>query len=308
MSDPGFGNFDNAEVAYLTVFNGFLYASTVNYNTGFEVWKTDGTILRDGKYRWTRVIKDGYGDTYNQWGMTMVPFRDNLFVGTATGAGMVLKNGQPVGRRAFDLIRLDKHDRAMLIVGASVPDDPPEGWPTFRIPVSGWQAGFGNPYNDYVWHMAAHEGWFYLATYDETSHILLMANAALMGGLPPVGPLPAPLLELRRGLDDMGLKKLSREKRAIVNGLMYALDSRDAAAAADYIQQMLSHFGGADLYKTINGVHWVPVTTNGFDNYMNFGFRRLLSLRLDDIEGLVIGTANAYTGHPLGGCEILIGR
>ena len=72
MSDPGFGNFDNAEVAYLTVFNGFLYASTVNYNTGFEVWKTDGTILRDGKYRWTRVIKDGYGDTYNQWGMTMV--------------------------------------------------------------------------------------------------------------------------------------------------------------------------------------------------------------------------------------------
>ena len=102
-------------------------------------------------------------------------------------------------------------------------------------------------------------------------------------------------------------RSFSREKREIVNGLMYALDSRNAAAAADYIQQMLSHFGGADLYKSINGVHWVPVTTNGFDNYMNFGFRRLLSLRLDDIEGLVIGTANAYTGHPLGGCEILIG-
>lgn len=308
VSDPGFGNTDNAEVAYLAVFNGFLYASTVNYKTGFEVWKTNGRVLPNGKYRWTRVIKDGFGDTWNQWGMTMVPFQDHLFVGTASGAGMVLKNGVPVGRRAFDLIRLDKHDRAKLIVGATTPDDPLPGWPEHRIPISGWRAGFGNPYNDYVWHMAAHDGWFYMGTYDETSHILLMANAALMGGLPPSGPLPPPLQELRTGLDAMDLKSMSREERAVVIGLTSAIDARDQTATADYIEQMLALFGGADLFKSRNGVHWVPVTTNGFDNHMNFGFRRLLSVDEDGLEGLVIGTANAFTGHPKGGCEILIGR
>jgi hypothetical protein len=296
-------------VAYLAVFNGYLYASTVNYNTGFEVWKTDGTLLPDGKYKWIQVIKDGFGDTYNQWGMTMVPFRDHLFVGTATGAGMVIKNGYPVGRRAFDLIRLDKHDRAMLIAGKSIPDDPPEGWRTFRKPLSNMQAGFGNPYNDYVWHMAVHDDWFYLATYDETSHILLMANAALMGGLPPEGALPPPIQELRQGLEAMDPKQMSKEERSVVTGLIQAIDSRNAPDAVGGVQQMLALFGGADLWKSINGVHWTPVTINGFDNYMNFGFRRLLSLHQDDeLNGLFLGTANAFTGHPKGGCEILVGR
>src|SRR5512137_1604426 len=41
---------------------------------------------------------------------------------------------------------------------------------------------------------------------------------------------------------------------------------------------------------------------------MNFGFRRLLSVDEDGLKGLVVGTANAFTGHPKGGCEILIGR
>jgi hypothetical protein len=38
-------------------------------------------------------------------------------------------------------------------------------------------------------------------------------------------------------------------------------------------------------------------------------FRRLLSLHQDDeLDGLFLGTANAFTGHPKGGCEILVGR
>jgi hypothetical protein len=89
---------------------------------------------------------------------------------------------------------------------------------------------------------------------------------------------------------------------------MRAIDARDQTATAHYIEQMLALFGGADLFKSPNGVLWVPVTTNGFDNYMNFGFRRLLSVDEDGLQGLVIGTANAFTGHPKGGCEILIGR
>jgi hypothetical protein len=135
-----------------------------------------------------------------------------------------------------------------------------------------------------------------------------MANATLMGGFPPSGPLPPPLQELRTGLDAMDLSSMSREKRAVVIGLMSAIDARYQTATAYYIEQMLALLGGADLFKSRNGVHWVPVTTNGFDNHMNFGFRRLLSVDEDGLKGLVIGTANAFTGHPKGGCEILIGR
>jgi hypothetical protein len=101
---------------------------------------------------------------------------------------------------------------------------------------------------------------------------------------------------------------MSSEKRKVVTELMSALDARNQTATTYYIQRMLALFGGADLFKSFNGVHWVPVTTNGFDNYMNFGFRRLLSVHEDDFKGLVIGTANAFTGHPKGGCEILIGK
>jgi hypothetical protein len=101
---------------------------------------------------------------------------------------------------------------------------------------------------------------------------------------------------------------MSTEKRAVVIGLKSAIDARNRTAAAYYVGQMLALFGGADLFKSRNGVIWVPVTTNGFDNHMNFGFRRLLSVDEDGLEGLVIGTANAFTGHPKGGCEILIGK
>jgi hypothetical protein len=156
--------------------------------------------------------------------------------------------------------------------------------------------------------MVAHDGWFYMGTYDETSHILLMANATLMGGFPPSGPLPPPLQELRTGLDAMDLYTMSMKKRAVVVRLMRAIDARDRTATAYYIEQMLALFGGADLFKSPNGVLRVPVTTNGFENHMNFGFRRLLSVDEDGLQGLVIGTANAFTGHPKGGCEILIGR
>ncbi len=307
VSDPGFGNIDNAEIAYLTEFNGYLYASTVNYNTGFEVWKTNGKLRPDGKYTWKRIIKEGFGDTYNQWGMTMTPFMNHLYIGTAAGAGMVLKNGRPVGRRAFDLIRLNKNDQAKLLVGSYEPDDPPEGWPAQRVPLSRWAAGFGNPYNDYVWHMCVHESWLYLATYDETSHILLMAQGALAGGLNPGGVLPLPILQLRQGLDEMDISRYAPQQRNAVIALKSALDSRDVSAAGFYISQMLDLFGGADLWKSLNGVHWFPVTINGFDNHLNFGFRRLVSVHEPDLWGLVLGTANAFTGHPEGGCEILLG-
>ena len=256
------------------------------------------------------MIDEGYGDTYNQWGMTMEPFRGRLYIGTAVGGGMVLKDGQPVGTRAFDLIRLDRYDNPQLIVGAYRPSDPLEGWPEYRIPASLWPAGFANPFNVYVWHMCVHNDWLYLATYDETSHLLLMAQGMLSqpGGIGLIIDGDSPVVQLRAKPDDFDLSRLNFLQRYIVRRLAGSIDSGNTPVISRFIQLMLRYFGGADLWKSRDGVHWVPVTINGFDNHLNFGFRRLMSVQEGQNRGLVVGTSNSFTGDPSGGCEILIGR
>jgi len=167
VSHPGFDNPDNAEIYYLEVFSDCLYASTVNYNTGFEVWKTcGGSDSRGSGLLWSNVIRDGFGDSWNQYGMTMESFGDYLYIGTAVGIGIVLKDNQPVGTRASDIIRIDAHDNAELIMGAYIARDPPPGWPRFRRPRSRLPAGFGNPFNVYIWHLTAYDGVLYAGTLD----------------------------------------------------------------------------------------------------------------------------------------------
>jgi hypothetical protein len=310
VSEPGLGNPDNVEIPYLAEYNGCLYASTVNFNTGFEVWKTDGTCLENGMLLWTCVLKEGFGDTYNQWGMTMQAFGKHLYIGTAAGGGMVLKNGQPVGIRAFDVIRLDKNDNAQLIVGAYKPTDPLPGWPESRVPLSLWPAGFGNPLNVYVWHMCVHNKWLYLGTFDETSILLMAAESLLSQPDVDISALgdDSPLAQLRARLDDLNQGALNSQQRSVIKRLKGAIDSGNTSVISSLIRFMLKAFGGADLWKTRDGIHWVPVTINGFNNPNNMGFRRLVSVQKGENKGLVVGTANSHTDDPRGGCEILIGR
>lgn len=73
---------------------------------------------------------------------------------------------------------------------------------------------------------------------------------------------------------------------------------------------------GFDLYRSFDGVNWVPVTTSGFDNPYNIGLRTLESTPL----GLFVGTANpfgprvwppggaGYEENPRGGCEVWVGE
>jgi len=53
---------------------------------------------------------------------------------------------------------------------------------------------------------------------------------------------------------------------------------------------VLNKLGGFDLWRTRDGVFWVPVTRNGFGNSFNWGVRTMVSTD----HGLFVGTANPF--------------
>lgn len=75
--------------------------------------------------------------------------------------------------------------------------------------------------------------------------------------------------------------------------------------------------GGFDLFRSQDGVHWTPVSTNGFGNPFNFGARTMVGTP----HGLFVGTANSfgpevavrtpfgwvYIPNPKGGAEVWLG-
>ena len=92
-----------------------------------------------GQYVWTRVIRNGFGDTWNQYGMTMAAFGDHLYVGTAVGIGMVMKRqAKWWARGPFEIIRIDKDDKAELIVGAEKPPTLSKAAPARVFPRAEW--------------------------------------------------------------------------------------------------------------------------------------------------------------------------
>jgi hypothetical protein len=280
---PGFGG-DNSEIYYLTVFNNHLYASTVNLVTGFEVWKTDGTSDGNGKYVWTQVIKNGFGDTWNQYGMAMAAFGDYLYVGTAVGIGMVMRNNEVIGSRPIEIIRIDKDDNSELIVGSRIAYDPINGGPSPRIPLSGFGAGFGNPFNVYSWNMNVYKGCLYVGTLD--------LSIFLIG-----------VLQEHPDLINFFVSKYLPEDLDFPQEVVDAI--LDGRFTADVLELMKKLFGGGDLWKSCDGVHWVPVTLNGFGNYHNYGIREVIPVQKDGIDvALAVGTANPFTGRSEGGCEV----
>ncbi|SIT15279.1 Nucleoside-diphosphate-sugar epimerase [Roseivivax lentus] len=76
--------------------------------------------------------------------------------------------------------------------------------------------------------------------------------------------------------------------------------------------------GGFEMWRTKDGVNWMPVTLNGMDNPYNYGGRTMVSTP----EGLALGSANPFGGpspakfasrweyhqNPDGGTEVFIGN
>jgi len=159
VNAPGFGDPDNAGVFEMIGFGDHLYAGTMNFERGFQVWRT--RAQGDPPYAWERMLADGaYRGRPNQGVVSFAAFKDALYIGSGIQSGGI-DSVHKVGPAAPELIRLHPDGRWDLIVGA--PRDTPEG---SRQPLSGFRPGFNNLFNGYFWRMAAHEGWLYLGTLD----------------------------------------------------------------------------------------------------------------------------------------------
>ncbi len=159
--EPYFGDKTNEGVFCMAVYNGYLYAGTVNGEEGFQVWKTKG----EGElpYTWTQVLAcGGYRGKENQGAVSMAVFKGSLYIGGGILGGY--DRPRNIGPASPELIRVHSDDTWDLIVGETRLT--PEG---LKVSLSGLGSGFNSPTPGYFWQMCEHEGWLYLGTYDMTN-------------------------------------------------------------------------------------------------------------------------------------------
>jgi tripartite motif-containing protein 71 len=79
----GFGNANQGEVIRLAVFGGKLYASTWSYDPeqGTEIWRSDTGDAGS----WSRVVDNGFGDSYNASVPSFEVFGGLLYAATQNG-------------------------------------------------------------------------------------------------------------------------------------------------------------------------------------------------------------------------------
>ena len=277
----------NVAVVSMVSFRGRLYAGTQNDEAGFQVWRSNG---RNPKLDdWTRIIDSGAGDMASTRALTMAVFRDSVIVGTS----MFPLATDPPGLlppKGFEVIRIRPNDSWTLLVGDFVAQKPPGGIPVPRLAKSGWPGGFGNFLNLYCWSLMPVDGVLYLGTFDTSSFLSLLLPDALLAS----AVLPDNVAGLKAAigsLDQPGLENSYGPYRQFVD----ALDVNDPAELdVDTTRDILGDsFFGADLWKTRDGIHWQPVTLNGFGNPRNYGFRTMLKR---NGNSLYIGTANPFDG------------
>lgn len=76
VNADGFGDANNVGTTPTAVFEGVLYAGTVNFVTGAEVWRSSDSE------NWTQVNENGFGDSTNAGACTQMVFNNMLYVGT----------------------------------------------------------------------------------------------------------------------------------------------------------------------------------------------------------------------------------
>ena len=246
-----------------------------------QVWATDGATF------WP-VMQDGFGDPANRGVMALASYRGWLYAGTANYA-----TGYEIWKLAGP-----RGEGPTRVIGDGGPD----------------------PRNEIAGTMAVFNDRLYVG-----SLIFLGFNFETLNGFKGFDLI-------RIGADDAwetivgpdGLSGFDSGFNRWTNPYCWWLEPHDGwlylgtydmsttfRIAPDALAQLIENLkiepdaitlalgAGADLYKSADGVTWLPVTTDGFGDPGNYGIRTMRSV--DDT--LYVGTTNPYTG-----LEIWAGR
>jgi nucleoside-diphosphate-sugar epimerase len=322
VSEPGLGNPNISTFRALAVFDHHLFAPPAGEGVTFNSNKAS-VIMRCAdplKKKWEPACEPGFGDPTNYGIFEMVVFNEHLYAGTfnhfhgyqiwktpATGSKpcrwtKVIAGGAYRGSLNEIAMSLCVHNGA-LYVGSAI------------------QNGGFDRYN-FVGPAAGEV----IRLYPDDSWELLV-------GTPRQTPegMKYPLSGLGPGFDNVFAGYIWR--MTVHDGWLYT-STFDWSVFLPYagrpsrtakrmmhglgVDQIVKTGGGFDLWRTQDGINWIPVTQNGMGNPYNYGARTLVSTP----RGLFVGTANpfgpevaakistgaVYIPNPDGGAEVWLGR
>lgn len=322
VSEPGLGNPRISTFRSLNVFDGHLYAPPAGEGVNFNSNRAS-IIMRSADPdigKWEPACERGFGDHTNNGIFDTAVFNDHLYAGTfnhyqgyqvwktkANGGGpcqwtKVIERGAyrgPLSQIAMALCAFN----GALYVGSSIQNG---GYDRYNLvgPTSG-----------------------------EIIRVFPDDSWELLVGTPRETPVGRkyPLSGLGPGFDSIFAgyiwRMVEHDGWLYVTTFDWNLYLQWAHRASPTAQRLVKHFGidrlveiggGFEIYRTKDGVNWIPVSRNGMGNPYNYGGRTLVSAP----EGMFIGTANPFgqeaaaklasgavhVANPDGGAEVWFGN
>ncbi|MCC6694808.1 MAG: hypothetical protein IT365_04160 [Candidatus Hydrogenedentes bacterium] len=282
-------------IRYFCTHKGKMYLAMA-YDT-FEQDPHPGELwVSDDGLNFTPVMQDGFGNANNRGVEFVVSFNGWLYAGTkndvegyeiwkldgpegGTDFVKVVDKGatDPVNEIAGTPVIFKDH----LYVGSIIffgfnPQqmqgfkgcdiirlDTDDNWDVVVGPhsTSGYDSGFNYFTNAYCWWMEEHDGWLYAGTWDQGTVL-----SWILDNIPE-------LIEF--------VQSAGGDEKAVLQ----ELERLDLLYTGTH--------AGADIFRTQDGDHWIPVTTTGFDTPGNYGWRTMESTP----DGyLYLGSANPVDG------------
>lgn len=247
-------------IAIMEVFNNRLYVC-IDTEEGMEVWRSNSSTPKIND--WTLVADKGFGDSANRNAMAITVFDEHLYI-TATKS-IPLAFIFPMGA---DLVRIDKEDNWELVVGGNPinPSDPVTG--KRGKACSGYESGFSNPFNVYIWQVKKFGNTLVATTFDHGTNMETLRNIVLLN---------------KEIIISMTSEKIYNIILQLYNLVLCFFE-------------IVNYPKGFDTYVSSNGINFKPLNLTGLGSSNNYGGRTLM---VDD-NNLYIGTAN-----PFDGCEVL---
>ena len=299
VAERGFGDVGNVGIRNMAVFDGRLYAGTLNPDTGCEVWRS-----RDGR-RWEQFGRDGFFNPLNTSVRGMTVWRKRLYVGVSSPIGGQVYStagalwlphalpgfGDPWNFSVSTLLghRSELYAGTWNPKGCQVYRNDGVRWHQVVGPEADTPAGFGDPLSAGIMSMVEFRGALYVGTANFVSGFTVFRTEDRGRSWQRVG---------RSGFGDFRAKYAWDME--VHEGELYL---------GTFVMGLIDPFHhGASLYRTADGTRWVrevgllgTLSPPGFLDRNNYGFRSLEPFQGD----LHIGTAQCFFCLlPVGGTEL----